>query len=63
MAGNCLPCLFGKYENEKKHMSTEGLTMMLVTEGLVTVLTFYFFFRILFSKKKEKQDSVELNEE
>ncbi len=44
-------------------MSTEGLTMMLVTEGLVTVLTFYFFFRILFSKKKEKQDSVELNEE
>lgn len=40
-------------------MSTEGLSMMLITEGLVTLLTAYFFFKILFSKKPLENDSDE----
>jgi hypothetical protein len=38
-------------------MSTEGLSMMLITEITVTLITAYFFFKILFTKKHEEPDS------
>ena len=38
-------------------MSDAGLSMMLITEGLVTLVTMYFFFKILFSKKSEKKET------
>lgn len=44
-------------------MSTEGLTMMLITEITVTLITAYFFFKILFSKKHEEPDSYSDNDD
>lgn len=35
-------------------MSTSGLITMLVTEISVTVITCYFFFKVLFAKPKKE---------
>jgi len=44
-------------------MSTEGLSMMLVTEITVTLITAYFFFKILFTKKIQETDSYTGNDD
>lgn len=44
-------------------MSTDGHTMMLVTEIAVTLITAYFFFKILFTKKHEEPDSYSGNDD
>ncbi len=33
-------------------MSTDALIFMIIVQGTVTVVTAYFFFKVLFSKKK-----------
>jgi hypothetical protein len=38
-------------------MSTSGLTMMLFTEISITVITAYFFYKVLTSKPNEEPDS------
>ena len=44
-------------------MSKEGLTMMLVTEITVTLITAYFFFKILVNKKQEGPDANSANDD
>lgn len=44
-------------------MSTEGLTMMLVTEITVTLITAYFFFKVLVSKKQDGPDANSANDD
>jgi hypothetical protein len=43
-------------------MSTEGLSMMLVTEISVTLITFYFFVKILKTPNKQEPDSFSEND-
>lgn len=43
-------------------MSAEGLTMMLATEITVTLITAYFFFKILRTPKKQEPDSFSEND-
>lgn len=43
-------------------MSTEGLTMMLATEITVTLITVYFFIKILKTPKKQEPDSFSEND-
>jgi hypothetical protein len=43
-------------------MSTEGLTMMLVTEITVTLITAFFFFKILKTPNKQEPDSYSEND-
>ncbi|MBI1837175.1 MAG: hypothetical protein HYR91_07900 [Flavobacteriia bacterium] len=38
-------------------MSSSGLTMMLITEISITVITGYFFFKVLFTKPNSEPDS------
>ncbi len=33
-------------------MSTDALLFMIIVQGTVTVVTGYFFYKVLFSKKK-----------
>ena len=35
-------------------MSTEALLFMIVVQGTVTIITGYFFYKVLFGKKREK---------
>jgi hypothetical protein len=44
-------------------MSTEGLTMMLVTEITVTLITVYFFLKILKTPNKAEPDSYSENDD
>ncbi|WP_169516042.1 hypothetical protein [Flavobacterium tegetincola] len=44
-------------------MNTEALIMMLTTQGLVTALTGYFFYRVLTTKPKAEPDSYTENDE
>lgn len=44
-------------------MSTEGLTMMLVTEITVTLITVYFFLKILNTPNKAEPDSYSENDD
>jgi hypothetical protein len=43
-------------------MSNSALIMMLVTEVVVTVVTGYFFFKVLFSKPQSETDSFSEND-
>lgn len=43
-------------------MSTEGLIMMLVTEIFVTIITVYFFLKILKTPSKQEPDSFSEND-
>lgn len=43
-------------------MSTEGLTMMLATEITVTLITLYFFLKILRTPNKQEPDSYSEND-
>ncbi len=36
-------------------MSTEALLFMIVVQGSVTLITAYFFYKVLFSKKKKEE--------
>lgn len=38
-------------------MNTEALIMMITTQGIVTLLTGYFFYRVLTTKPKSEPDS------
>lgn len=44
-------------------MSTIALTMMLVTVGLVTIITGYFFWKVLVTPPKPEPDSYEDNDD
>jgi ABC-type uncharacterized transport system permease subunit len=35
-------------------MSTEALLFMIIVQGTVSIITGYFFYRVLFGKKKEE---------
>lgn len=43
-------------------MNTEALIMMLATQGTVTALTAYFFYRVLTTKPKSEPDSFSEND-
>jgi hypothetical protein len=38
-------------------MSSSGMTMMLVTEISITLITCFFFFKVLFTKPNPEPDS------
>ena len=44
-------------------MNTGALVMMVVTEGLITILTVYFFYKVLTIKKHEEPDSFTENDD
>ncbi|MBI3134604.1 MAG: hypothetical protein HYZ14_08040 [Bacteroidetes bacterium] len=44
-------------------MSTGALTMMLVTEITITVITGYFFYKVLTMKKHDEPDSYTENDD
>jgi hypothetical protein len=44
-------------------MSTSGLITMLVTEISITLITGYFFFKVLFDKPKSEPDSYSDNDD
>jgi hypothetical protein len=44
-------------------MNTEALIMMVTTQGIVTVLTGYFFYRVLTTKPKVEPDSFTENDQ
>jgi hypothetical protein len=44
-------------------MNTEALILMIATQGTVTTLTFYFFYRVLTTKPKAEPDSFVENDE
>lgn len=44
-------------------MSTGALVMMLVTEITITVITGYFFYKVLTMKKHEEPDSYTENDD
>jgi hypothetical protein len=44
-------------------MNTEALIMMITTQGIVTFLTFYFFYRVLTTKPKAETDSLTENDD
>jgi hypothetical protein len=44
-------------------MNTEALILMVTTQGIVTTLTFYFFYRVLTAKPKSEPDSFKENDE
>jgi hypothetical protein len=44
-------------------MNTEALILMVTTQGIVTSLTFYFFYRVLTAKPKSEPDSFKENDE
>ncbi len=44
-------------------MNTEALTLMLLSMGTVTVLTAYFFWRVLTTKPHAEPDSFSANDE
>jgi len=44
-------------------MSTGALTMMLVTEITITLITGYFFYKVLTMKKNEEEDSYTENDD
>ncbi len=44
-------------------MSTIALTMMLITVGLVTVITGYFFWKVLTTPPRQEPDSYEDNDD
>jgi len=44
-------------------MSTGALAMMLITEISITVITGYFFYKVLTTKKHEEPDSFTDNED
>lgn len=44
-------------------MSTGALTMMLVTEITITVITAYFFYKVLTIKKHDEPDSYTENDD
>ena len=35
-------------------MSTEALIFMIIVQGTVTIITAYFFYKVLFGKKKKE---------
>jgi hypothetical protein len=43
-------------------MNSQALALMMTTQVLVTVLTLYFFYRVLTSKKRPEPDSYEEND-
>ena len=36
-------------------MSSDALVFMIVVQGTVTIVTAYFFFKVLYSKKDKKE--------
>lgn len=44
-------------------MSNTALIMMIVTQGIFTIITTYFFFRVLKAPKKAEPDSFSEKEE
>jgi hypothetical protein len=44
-------------------MSSTALTMMIVTQGIFTLVTAYFFWRVLKAPKKAEPDSFNENDE
>ncbi len=44
-------------------MNTTALIMMVVTQGLVTAITGYFFYLVLTAPKKPEPDSYDQNDE
>jgi len=44
-------------------MSTSALTMMLITVGLVAVITGYFFWKVLTTPPRQEPDSYEDNDD
>lgn len=44
-------------------MSTGALTMMLVTEITITVITVFFFYKVLTTKKHDEPDSYTENDD
>jgi hypothetical protein len=44
-------------------MNTEAIIMMVTTQGLVTLLTGYFFYRVLTTKPKVEPDSFTENDD
>lgn len=44
-------------------MSTAALTMMLVTEITITIITGFFFYKVLTTKKHEEPDSFAENDD
>lgn len=43
-------------------MSSSGMTMMLITEIAITLITGFFFYKVLFSKPKPEPDSFSDND-
>ena len=43
-------------------MTTQALTLMIVTQSIVTIATLYFFYRVLTSKKRPEPDSYSEND-
>lgn len=44
-------------------MSTSGLTMLLVAEVTIALITFYFFWKVLRTPAKKEPDSYSENDE
>jgi hypothetical protein len=44
-------------------MSTGALTMMLVTEITITIITAFFFYKVLTTKKHDEPDSYTENDD
>ena len=44
-------------------MSTTGLLMMVATEAIITVITFYFFWKVLSTPSRPEPDSFSENDD
>ncbi len=44
-------------------MNTEALSLMLITQGVVTIFTIYFFYKVFTIKPKQEPDSFSENDE
>lgn len=44
-------------------MNTEALTTMLLTQGIVTIFTIYFFYKVLATPPNQEPDSFSENDE
>lgn len=44
-------------------MSNSGLTVLLLSEGIITIITFYFFWKVLKTPPKQEPDSYSENDD
>lgn len=44
-------------------MSNSGLTILLLAEGVITVITFYFFWKVLKTPPRKEPDSYSGNDD